>query len=82
LAAAVLESNPNVPAPSYADVYAFPPDSECDMMRAEVDAVAGLLGGQGRCSDEEMLTGILQHRIERWLELKAPSPSSGSATWR
>jgi hypothetical protein len=23
-----------------------------------------------RCSDEEMLAGMLQHRIERWLELE------------
>jgi hypothetical protein len=23
-----------------------------------------------RCSDEELLAGILQHRLERWLELE------------
>jgi hypothetical protein len=41
-----LESNPKVPAPSYADVYTFPPDGECDGMRADVDAAAELLGSQ------------------------------------
>ena len=31
-----------------------------------------------RCSDEEMLTGILQHRIERWLELEGVFTLSSS----
>jgi hypothetical protein len=43
-----LESNPGVPAPSYADVYAFPPDGDCRDMRAEIDAIADLLGTQAR----------------------------------
>jgi hypothetical protein len=43
-----LESNPDLPAPSYADIYAFPPGGECDQMRADVDAAAELLGSQAR----------------------------------
>lgn len=43
-----LEANPNVPAPSYADVYTFPPDGECAEMRAEIDAIAALLGTHSR----------------------------------
>ena len=43
-----LESNPEVPAPSTADVYTFPPDDDCAVMRAEIDAVAELLGSQPR----------------------------------
>ena len=39
-----LEFNAEVPAPSYADMYTFPPDGECTEMRAEIDAVAELLG--------------------------------------
>jgi hypothetical protein len=41
-----LEANPDVPAPSYTDVYTFPPDGECAQMRAEIDAIAEMLGGQ------------------------------------
>jgi hypothetical protein len=41
-----LESNPDVPTPSYADVYTFPPDGDCCGMRAEIDAIADLLGSQ------------------------------------
>jgi hypothetical protein len=43
-----LESNPQVPAPRRADVYAFPPEGDCPSMRAEIDAVAGKLGRQPR----------------------------------
>jgi len=43
-----LEANPDVPAPSYTDVYTFPPNGECAEMRAEIDAIAGLLGSQAR----------------------------------
>jgi hypothetical protein len=39
-----LESNPDVPAPKYTEVYTFPPDGECAVMRAEIDAAAALLG--------------------------------------
>lgn len=39
-----LESNPEVPAPSYSIVYVFPPDGEWAVMRAEIDAIAVLLG--------------------------------------
>jgi hypothetical protein len=46
--AGYLESNPGVPAPGYADVYAFPPDDDCTVMRAEIDAIAALLGCQAR----------------------------------
>jgi hypothetical protein len=43
-----LESNPDVPPPGHADIYAFPLDGECDRMHAEVDAVSELLGCQAR----------------------------------
>jgi hypothetical protein len=39
-----LESNPQVPAPNYADVFTFPPDGGWAEMCAEIDAIAGLLG--------------------------------------
>jgi hypothetical protein len=42
--AAYLESSPAVPAPNYTDVYTFPPDGDCAAMRAEIDAIAVLLG--------------------------------------
>jgi hypothetical protein len=35
-----LESNPEVPAPSYSAVYTFPPDSDWPAMRAEISAIA------------------------------------------
>jgi hypothetical protein len=41
-----LEANPDVPAPSYTDVYTFPPNGECAEMRVEIDTIAGLLGTQ------------------------------------
>jgi hypothetical protein len=41
-----LESNPDMPTPSCADVYTFPPAGDCRDMRAEIDAIAGLLGIQ------------------------------------
>jgi hypothetical protein len=43
-----LESSPEVPAPASASVYAFPPDAECAVMRAEIDAIAEVLGSQPR----------------------------------
>jgi hypothetical protein len=43
-----LESNPEVPVPSYTDMYAFPPDGDCAEMRAEIDAIAELFGSQAR----------------------------------
>ena len=39
-----LESNPEVPAPSYSTVYTFPPDGDWMEMRAEIDAIAARLG--------------------------------------
>lgn len=39
-----LESNPEVPAPSYTDVFIFPPDRTCAETRAEIDAIAARLG--------------------------------------
>jgi|SRR5215469_4985754 len=39
-----LESNPEVPATYYATAYAFPPDGDCTVMRAEIDAIAARLG--------------------------------------
>ena len=38
-----LESNPEVPAPSYPTVYMFPPDGGWAKMRAEIDAIAARL---------------------------------------
>jgi len=43
-----LETNPDIPAPSYADVYTFPPDGACDEMRAEIDIIAARLGSNAR----------------------------------
>ena len=43
-----LESNPEVPAPGYVDVYAFPSGDDCTVRRAEIDTVAQLLGSQPR----------------------------------
>jgi hypothetical protein len=43
-----LESNPEVPAPRYTDVYTFPPDRACAEMRAEIDAIAVVLRRQAR----------------------------------
>ncbi len=43
-----LESSPGIPAPSHADVYAFPPDDDCAVMRAEIDTIAQLVGSQPR----------------------------------
>ena len=37
-----------MPAPSCASVYTFPPDGDCRDMRAEIDAIADLLGAQAR----------------------------------
>jgi hypothetical protein len=39
-----LESNPEIPAPAYSAVYAFPPDGDWAGMRAEIDAIAARLG--------------------------------------
>jgi hypothetical protein len=39
-----LESHPDVPTIRHATVYAFPPDSPCAGMRAEIDAIAAQLG--------------------------------------
>lgn len=39
-----LDSNPEVPSPIYAQIYAFPPDGEWAGMRAEIVAVAARLG--------------------------------------
>jgi hypothetical protein len=41
-----LESNPDVPG--YSAVLAFPPDSECTGMRAEIDAIAERIGVEAR----------------------------------
>ncbi len=39
-----LESNPEVPAPAYPTVYAFPSSGDWAEMRADIDAIAALLG--------------------------------------
>jgi len=41
-----LESDPEVSAPSYADVFIFPPDCTCAETRAEIDVMAVLLGAK------------------------------------
>ena len=38
-----LESNPDVPAPIYTQVYTFPPDGEWPAVQAEIDAAAARL---------------------------------------
>jgi hypothetical protein len=39
-----LESSPEVPAPIYSGVFAFPPDGDWAEMRAEIDVIAADLG--------------------------------------
>jgi hypothetical protein len=39
-----LESNPEVPAARDVTVYVFPPEDDCAVMRAEIDAIAARLG--------------------------------------
>jgi len=39
-----LESNPEVPAPTYSDMFTFPPDGTCAETRAEIDSIAARLG--------------------------------------
>jgi hypothetical protein len=39
-----LESNPEVPAPSYSDVFTFPPGGTCAKARAEIDSIAARIG--------------------------------------
>jgi hypothetical protein len=43
-----LESNPDVPTPSFSDVLAFPPDGDWAEMRAEIDAIAERIGVEAR----------------------------------
>jgi hypothetical protein len=43
-----LESNPQVPAPTYPIVYTFPPRGEWPEMRAAIDATAARLGVTAR----------------------------------
>jgi len=38
-----LESNPEVPAPTYADVFIFPPAGDWPAMHAEIDVIASRL---------------------------------------
>jgi hypothetical protein len=39
-----LESNPDVPAPEYADVLVFPPSPSDDGKRREIDVIAARIG--------------------------------------
>lgn len=39
-----LESNPEVPAPRYADMLVFPPDGTDAERRAEIDVIAARIG--------------------------------------
>lgn len=43
-----LESDPDIPAPSYADVLVFPPNGTDDEQRAEIDLIAARIGTQAR----------------------------------
>src|SRR5260370_42423524 len=43
-----LESNPEVPAPGYADVFILPADGPCAETRAEIDVIAARLGTTAR----------------------------------
>jgi hypothetical protein len=64
-----LESNSDVPSPVYATVYTFPPGNSCRMMRAEIDAVAELLGsptretGDGAHYTVTRLFGSVEYRV-------------------
>ena len=42
--AVFLETNPDVPAPLYADVLVFPPDGSDAERRAEIDVIAERIG--------------------------------------
>jgi hypothetical protein len=39
-----LESNPELPAPIYSEVFTFPPDDDWTAMRAEIDSIAARIG--------------------------------------
>ena len=39
-----LESSPEVPTPTYSDVFTFPPDGTCAETRAEIDSIAARIG--------------------------------------
>jgi hypothetical protein len=39
-----LEANPGVPVPSSTEIFTFPLDGECARMRAEIDAIAEMIG--------------------------------------
>jgi hypothetical protein len=43
-----LEANQDVPVASCADMYTFPPNGNCAAERAEIDAIAEMLGSQPR----------------------------------
>jgi hypothetical protein len=43
-----LDSNPEVPTPFHTDVLIFPPDSDWEAMRTEIDVIATRLGAAGR----------------------------------
>jgi hypothetical protein len=53
-----LEANPGVPVPAYSDVLTFPADSGCAGMRAEIDAVAELIGSVPRETAEGRHYGV------------------------
>jgi hypothetical protein len=42
--AGFLETNPDVPAPAYADVLVFPPHDSDTENRSEIDIIASLIG--------------------------------------
>jgi hypothetical protein len=46
--AGFLESNPDVPAPVYADLLVFPSSASGDERRREVDVIASLIGSGTR----------------------------------
>jgi hypothetical protein len=48
--AGFLETNPDVPAPKYIDVYVFPPYASDEKKRSEIDVIASLIGSETETS--------------------------------
>jgi hypothetical protein len=53
-----LESDPDVPVSSYANIYAFPSDGGCAAMRAAIDSIAERLGTRARETVASQYTAI------------------------
>jgi hypothetical protein len=59
--AGYLESNPEVPSPTYAECYIFPPGGTCAETPAEIDVVAARLGRTASPTDAGRHAG--QHYV-------------------